>query len=78
MQFKANQTVLHGRARFEKGDPVPENLAHYFAANGWADAVDDEAKASLSELRGDAPPKDVTLNIDSSTIGVSSPEVGNG
>lgn len=71
MKFKFNQPVLHGRTRYEANTEVPLLFAHYFAANGWIDALDNEAEDFIAELRGDAPAS-TTLNIQSPVLGQSS------
>lgn len=44
MQITATQTFLHGRDRYEDGETydVPDHLAGYFVAVGWATSDDIE------------------------------------
>jgi hypothetical protein len=73
MQIKAVQVFLDGRDRFEPGKlyDVPDFKAGAFIANGWAVALDGSGQPAPQ-------PQDIRLDIQNSTVGVSSPEVNHG
>ena len=61
-RITATTTFLHGTDRFEDGTDheVPDGVAAYFVANGWAESAD------VAVELGPAP-QEVTLDIQSSS-----------
>ena len=72
MKFRANQTFLDDRTRYEEGEEYDEDEAQalYFVRNGWADLVDDDDVERFPQ------PQNVRLEIQSSQLGNDTEHAG--